>query len=251
MTAAPSIICHRPPTRAAQVGRPRPRPIDLAATADAGVPPRWSTERRAGHGSHIAAASGTRSTARKSRSSASHAAAPPCSAFTIVPRPPATDDRASPRDLTRIRQPPSTSTPVQSAEPPSRSHATGSGTTARRSACSAITFVPPALWHDEAAPTPPVEGLPLRRFDQEQGPAVEFPVADIDPEGGLDALRADLDQQTAGRFHLCAGQRLDPPVIGDATETDAAARVGASGHLISQIAPGRGWSGGRRRTRSA
>ena len=100
-------------------------------------------------------------------------------------------------------------------------------------------------------PAPPMEGLPLRHFDQEQGTAVEFPAADIDPVGGLDALRADLDQQTAERFHLRARQRLDSPVIGDAAEKDAAARVGESGQLVSQIVPGRGWSGGRRRTRSA
>lgn len=132
VTAAPSIICHRPSTRAAQVGRPRPRPIDLAATADAGVPSRWSTERRAGHGSHIAAASGTRSTARQCRSSAAHTAAPPFLAFPRAPMPSARDDWTLTRSLTRIRQPPSASTAIQSAERPSRSHPTGSGTSARK-----------------------------------------------------------------------------------------------------------------------
>ena len=83
-----------------------------------------------------------------------------------------------------------------------------------------------------------MEGLPLRHFDQAQGPAVEFPAADIDPVGGLDTLRADLDPQTAERFHLRARQRLDSPVIGDAAEKDAAARVGESGQLVSQIVPG-------------
>ena len=92
---------------------------------------------------------------------------------------------------------------------------------------------------DEAAPPAFVQAIAPGHLDEQEGPAVHFPMMNADAHRRLDEVGAHLDQQIIQRRHLGEGHPRNLSVVRHAAQQHAAVRVGEGGDLVGQVVAAR------------